>query len=121
MTLDEAMAKAKNYPYVLLWELSRVHCGKADQVETNWAEVTQARFFDDKEELRFWYDGGELRFAVISDETMRQENEELDYLDKAYPLDHQGAFGTRLDFREYLRYDEDGQLYVAGQRLKGWC
>ena len=41
-------------------------------------------------------------------------------MEQDYALTHDGNFGRTLTVVEYLAYDEDGQLYRAATRLKGW-
>ena len=113
---EAAKEMAQRYPYVLLRELSRVYLGETDRANIQWEEVTEARFFDDTSELRFWEQDGQL-FAVQLEE---EEEAEDTCMEQDYALAHDGNFGRTLTVVEYLAYDEDGQLYRAATRLKGW-
>lgn len=113
---EAAKEMAQRYPYVLLQELSRVYLGETDRANIQWEEVTEARFFDDTSELRFWEQDGQL-FAVQLEE---EEEVEDTCMEQDYALAHDGNFGRTLTVVEYLAYDEDGQLYRAATRLKGW-
>lgn len=114
--IEAAKEMAQCYPYVLLRELSRVHLGETDRANIQWAEVTEARFFDGTSELRFWEQDGQLSAVQVEDEN----EDENTCLEKVYALAHDGNFGRTLTVVEYLAYDEDGQLYRAATRLKGW-
>ena len=48
------------------------------------------------------------------------QEDETTCVERTYPLAHRGAFGQALTVVEYLQYDEDGQMYRAATRLKGW-
>lgn len=114
LELDEARAMCLDYPYVLVRELSRIWLGETRKAEINWDEITQIRFFSERAELRLFRRDGALQAVLLEDDS------EGDCLDKTFPLAHNGAFGTWLTVREYLDYDEDGQLFVKASRLKGW-
>lgn len=114
LELDEARARCADYPYVLVRELSRIWLGETREADINWDEITELRFFSESAELRLFRRDGNLQAVLLEDES------EDDCLDKTFPLAHNGAFGEQLIVREYLAYDEDGQLFIAAERLKGW-
>ena len=74
---EAAKGMAQRYPYVLLQELSRVYLGETDRANIRWEEVTEARFFNDTSELRFWEQDGQL-FAVQLEEEEEAEEAALD-------------------------------------------
>lgn len=115
-TLAFADAKGKSvvFPFVLVRELSRVWLGETEKAEIAWGEATELRFFNDTAELRFFGTAGRLQAVLLEDVA------EDTCHDRTFPLAHNGAFGQKLTVREYLDYDEDGQLYVKATRLKGW-
>lgn len=116
LTGSEGQQLAGAYPFVLVRELSRVYLGMTAQANIQWPEVTEARFFNDTSEVRFWDVDGVLHAALIEDD---QETENS-CLERTYQLAYGGAFGRRLTVVEYLAYDEDGQLYRVDTRLKRW-
>ena len=93
-----------------------MYLGETDRANIQWEEVTEARFFDDTSELRFWEQDGQLFAAQLEEE----EEAEDTCMEQDYALAHDGNFGRTLTVVEYLAYDEDGQLYRAATRLKGW-
>lgn len=113
---QEAQVQAQDYPYVLVRELSRVYLGEASQVDIQWDEVTEVRFFDGQSELRIWREEKALTAVRLED----AQEDETTCVEWTYPLAHKGAFGQALTVVEYLQYDEDGQMYRAATRLKGW-
>lgn len=112
--LNEARARCADYPYVLVRELSRIWLGETRKADINWDEITELRFFSESAELRLFRRDGNLQAVLLEDDS------EDESLDKTFPLAHNKAFGEWLTVREYLAYDEDGQLYVRASRLKGW-
>lgn len=112
----EAKTMAQGYPYVLVRELSRLYLGEAAQADIRWDELTEARFFNDTSELRIWEEGGQFSAVLLEDEG----EDTTTCMEKSYNLAHKGVFGKKLTVVEYFGYDEDGQLYRAATRLKGW-
>ena len=105
LELEQARKDSAAFPYVLVRELSRVWLGERQRAELNWDEAT---------ELRFFGGAGRLQAVLLADEAEDKCH------DRSFPLAHNGAFGRELTVREYLDFDEDGQLYVKATRLKGW-
>ncbi len=114
LELEQARKDSAAFPYVLVRELSRVWLGERQRAELNWDEATELRFFNDTSELRFFGGAGRLQAVLLADEAEDKCH------DRSFPLAHNGAFGRELTVREYLDFDEDGQLYVKATRLKGW-
>lgn len=112
----EAENMAQGYPYVLVRELSRLYLGETAQTDILWDELTEARFFNDTSELRIWEEDGQFSAVLLEDEN----EDETTCMEKSYNLAHKGLFGKKLTVLEYFEYDEDGQLYRAATRLKGW-
>lgn len=112
--LEQARKESAAFPFVLVRELSRVWLGETEKAEIAWSEATELRFFSEHSELRFFGTAGRLRAVLLEDVA------EDTCHDRTFPLAHNGAFGQELTVREYLDYDEDGQLYVKATRLKGW-
>ena len=114
---EMAKAKSSEYEYVFLRELSRLHMG-VNNIDINWDEVIEARFFDEASELRFFRYGKELKAVLIED---GGGEEGIDFkTSKEISLLHDGRFGKSIIVREYFDYDPDGQIFVTASRLVEW-
>ena len=114
---EAARAECMSYENALVYMISRMLCGKTEQVadKINWEECTEARFFSEQGELHFFdYEGERKAVRVTEDE------KEADCIDKAYGLTGKlkgAAIGQEVVVREYIEYDEDGQAVVGLTRL----
>ena len=112
MALQDAMAQGEKLPYLLARSLSKVTLGPAaGNLET--ADLIEARFFSEIEEIRIFRQDRELH-AV----SLREEDGEL-YVDHTYEISNKD-FGAQITVRSCLGFDEDGQAYWSGQRLVSW-
>lgn len=116
VTMEDVKEMYKNYPYALLYMMSELVFAKTEDLENVlWEECLEARFFGEKGELHLFQINGEIRCRRIEDEDGEAEGEVL--TDK-YKLD--GRFrklGNGVVVKRYLKYDDDGQAYVALTRL----
>jgi hypothetical protein len=120
--VEAAKTDAEKYEFVYIRELSRLEMGRRTDLEPiNWNEeneVIEVRFFDDKSELRFFKQDGNLRAALIEDDGGK-EGIDFKTSDKIDLL-HDGKFGKSIIVREYFDYDADGQIFVTASRLVEW-
>ena len=103
-----------NYQYALIYNISKIElCAVSDMDDFDLQQCQEARFFDDNTELHI-FDNDGMKAVIISD-----TNESV-YVDKVYAITNKfKSAGNRIVVREYLEYDEDGQLHVGITRLKG--
>ncbi len=118
ISLNDAKEQGQLLKWVLVRQLSSVAMGEVINMPIDWDEVTEVRFFDEEKEIRIFERDGDLCSAVIADSASDVEN--VDFRDRTISLEHKGAFGREITVREYFDYDEDGQIFVAATRLKGW-
>ena len=112
LAINDALARGEKLPYLLARSLSKVTLGPAaGDLET--ADLTEARFFSEIEEIRIFRQDGELQ-AV----SLREEDGEL-YVDHTYEISNQD-FGAQITVRSCLGFDEDGKAYWSGERLVNW-
>ena len=114
---EKAKAGSRDYEYVYLRELSRQYMG-VNNIDINWDQVIEARFFDKASELRFFRYGKELKAVLIEDDG-GEEGIDFKTSDKIGLL-HDGKFGKSIIVREYFDYDPDGQIFVTASRLVEW-
>ena len=114
---EEAKTKSGNYGYVYLREMSRQYMG-VNNIDINWDQIIEARFFDKASELRFFKYGKELK-AVLIEDNGGEEGIDFNTSDKIDLL-HDGKFGKSIIVREYFDYDPDGQIFVTASRLVEW-
>lgn len=115
---QSAIAHAKEYTYALVYMMSRmILCRTKDLPQLDWAECLEARFFDADGELHIYEEDGYLQAVKIADKT---EQDPYSCLTRKYQLaDRYHPTGHLLYVREYLDYDEHGQVYVSLTRLAG--
>lgn len=118
ISLNDAKEQGQLLKWVLVRQLSSIAMGEVSKKTIDWDEVTEVRFFDDKKEIRIFERDGELSAAVIADSAGDVDG--VDFRDRTISLEHKEAFGEEITVREYFDYDEDGQIFVAATRLKGW-
>ena len=95
LVIDDALAQGEKLPYLLARSLSKVTLGPAaGNLDT--ADLTEARFFSEKEEIRIFLLDGELHAVSNQD------------------------FGAQITVRSCLGFDEDGQACWSGERLIDW-
>lgn len=111
--LAEAKSQVSQMKYGLIYEISDVIFDRMDSiVEINWAELIEGYFFDDTTQIHI-YDTEEGLQAVCF-----IEPENARYVDKEYELIRKyQKIGKKVKKREYLEFDEDGQVYVFYTRL----
>lgn len=107
--------EAKSYPFALVYQISSVFLGKtADLGELSWDEMTEARFFSDTQELRYFVREGVPEAVLIS------EDGACEYVDEKRRLGARfSGAGKSVIVRKYINYDEDGQAFVEACRLVG--
>lgn len=111
--LAEAKSQISQMKYGLIYEISDVIFDQMDKIaEINWAELIEGYFFDDTAQIHI-YDTEEGLQAVCF-----TEPENARYVDKEYELvGKYQQIGKKVKKREYLEFDEDGQVYVSYTRL----
>ena len=97
---------ARNQPYALITELSRVTYGLTPP-ELDHTEWVEAHFFGLIQEVRFLPRDSGLEVTVLTEE---ESDITIDYT-----ADVRGATGFLA--RKYIEVDEDGQSYIAAVRL----
>jgi hypothetical protein len=118
LSVETAKRDGMALRWALVRQLSSFQMGETDSLSIDWDEVTEVRFFDESKEIRLFERNGELSAAIVSDS--EEDTENVTFRDVQKKLEHKGQFGFAVTIREYFAYDEDGQLYLASSRLKGW-
>ncbi len=110
---EVAIKRFDQYPFGLVYEISRVLFGRtSDMGEIKWDEVTDARFFSDTEELRYFIREGEPAAVLLS------EDGDSEFFDEERTLAARFfKAGKSVTIRKYINYDEDGQAFVEASRL----
>ena len=100
------------YEGALLYYISSVELYTSDVSTVNWKECSEARFFSNDGELRFFKNGEEWIVSEILDE------EGDTYFDIRYELDNRfKSVGRSVVIREYYEPDEDGQMVIVAKRI----
>lgn len=109
MNLDQAIALAAELPECWITEYSRVFFGPTpDHLDPE--EWTEAHFFDETRELRFFRDGSNLSFSLLTD----GDADCLPDLEVTLKL----PTGTRKAWiRRCVESDEDGQTCISAVRF----
>lgn len=112
-SINEIEAEIKNgYKYVILYRLSDVKIIPIEKFE-GFNEVKEAIFFNMDKELKCFNYNGQFRGVVIEDEADDKNIEP-----KSRRLFSKLGYKT-LKIKEYITYDEDGQVYVQATRVCG--
>ena len=106
LELSAAREQALARPFALLRTLSSVTLGPTPAV-VQWEELTEARFFDAEQEIRF-----------ACGQAWQQTAGGIELEEETIPL--LPGFGKILMLRRSYHPDEDGQLVPDGLRLTGW-
>lgn len=102
-----------DYKYALVYNISDMYFGEAQTCSgIDEEQVAEAFLFDEDKELHIYRESDELRLVRF----MESEHAAYDKIDCSYEL-RQKDMGKKLIVREYLDYDEDGQVYVAFKRM----
>lgn len=117
--------EARKYEYVILNMMSSLKLmpvsavlemdadGNAAHLSFNTEELLEARFFSKDAELHVFRNNDDaLAALLIRDEFLTDEYEVCD-------VRYETQQGKELVVREYLKADEDGQMYVALTRAAG--
>ncbi|MCM1082941.1 MAG: hypothetical protein NC393_12180 [Clostridium sp.] len=114
VTINEAKNMIANYDYALVYEISNMFCHPiSESMHINWDEIQDAYFYNLKGELHVFC-GDELS-AVCFEEPANAK-----YIDRKYKVNERNninGIGSTIIKREYIDYDEDGQLMVVFSRL----
>jgi hypothetical protein len=117
--LEVIQTVALKYTCAFIYEMSRAYWIKSPEFsQINWTELLEARFFNQTGELHVIQEGEE-RFAVEVKE-IDEGGCEVDFLDQEIPrkrLFQNKQIDCAVKVRQYLDYDEDGQVYVKITRL----
>ena len=108
----EALERGMALPFALVRSLSQVTLGPVPEA-VDLAELLEARFFSEREEIRIVQSGDGLR-------AVRLAAEEGDVcLPETRPLMNP-RFGAELSLCQQVEFDGDGQAYISAARLTGW-
>lgn len=113
LTINEALACCKALPYALIRSLSSVSLGPTPGEPPMLDELLEARFFDEKQEVRLFHCNGVLYAARLVCE------EGDSWIDKTYEVENKDL-GKQVTVRHFLAFDEDGQCYISTSCLTGW-
>lgn len=113
LAVDAALACGKALPYALVRSLSQVSLGPTPGKLPALDELLEARFFDEKQEVRLFRCNGVLCAAHIICEEDRL------WIDKTYGVENKDL-GGQVTVRHFLAFDEDGQCSVSTSCLAGW-
>ena len=112
LAVPDAIALGLQQPYAYITRLSCVELGHTPTACPT-AELLEARFFGDRQEIRLYWQADELH-------AVRLEEEDGDvYIEKKRKL-RDPKFGTHLTLRQYITYDDDGQGSIRTMRLVKW-
>ena len=112
LNCGEALTLAAEFPFALICSFGNVHLGRTPSVlmPEEWLE---ARFFNGKQELRFFTDDLASRFVLLiaeEDDVCLYETAEIG----------NAKFGASVTFCRTMEQDEDGQYRIAYTRLTDW-
>ena len=115
---EEPKKEIVSFDYALIYMISEVILKRIDELEViNWEECEEARFFSKNKEIHFFREDDTLQAVKVSDDA---NEDKMDSMQKRYYLASKFRdLGQYVLVKEYLKYDEDGQVQVAQTRLMG--
>lgn len=119
--VEVAKKMIEGFDYALIYMISEVILKKIDKTDIvesiNWEECEEARFFSENKEIHFFRENGKLQAVKTSDD---KNESKMDWMQKKYKLASKFRnLGRSVLVKEYLEYDEDGQVRIAQTRLMG--
>lgn len=116
ISFEDAAASIHQYEYALVYMVSELILKKTTELgDILWEECLEARFFSQDKEIHIFDDDGTKKAVKVVD---AKEEEEDTYIQK-YQLASKYRLGSTLCVKEYLSYDEDGQMKIELTRLAG--
>ena len=112
INMEEAKEKCRGYANAIIYLFDGILVSKGSFPSFAWENCLEARFFDEKGELRIWRDGREFQAAEVSG-----EGEGL--IEKIDLQERYTKTGKRLVIKKCIDYDRDGQAYVRSTLLLG--
>ncbi len=114
ISFEDAVASIHQYEYALVYMVSELILKKTKELgDVLWEECLEARFFSQDKEIHIFDDDGTKKAVKVVD-----AKEEDTYIQK-YQLASKYRLGSTLCVKEYLSYDEDGQMKIELTRLAG--
>lgn len=113
LTVQEAMERGQDLPWVWVRCLSQVALGPALS-DIDREELIEARFFSTEEEIRIFRSCGQLCSVRLCGEP------EDNTLERTYQIANKQKFGETITVCYTLEADEDGQVSLGTARLTGW-
>lgn len=113
ITIDEMKSQIVQMKYGLIYEISNVIFDHMENIaDIDWDEFVEGYFFDDKIQIHVYDTEDGLQAVCFA------EPSESEFVDKEYELTGKyRSVGNGIKKREYLNFDEDGQVYVEYTRL----
>lgn len=113
ITIDEMKSQIVQMKYGLIYEISNVIFDRMENIaDIDWDEFVEGYFFDDKAQIHVYDTEDGLQAVCFA------EPSESEFVDKEYELTGKyQSVGNSIKKREYLNFDEDGQVYVEYTRL----
>lgn len=110
LTVQEALQQGQKKPWAWVRSLSAVSLGPTPS-EINEAELLEARFFDQSEEVRIFRRNRTLEAVSIMEGDSSFERQ--------FKVENP-MFGGKITVRYDLKQDDDGQMYISDVCLAGW-
>lgn len=121
LSIDDAISEINSCSYAVLYCYDGIKLKQAATVtesEIKDIDCFEIRAFSGTKEIHlFETEGAETVAIRIMDG--EDGNLTADVMEKEYKLSRKFAPYSKVFIKEYLRYDEDGQIYVAVTRLSG--
>ena len=103
--------------YALIYLISEMHLCRMKELDVdsiNWPECLEARLFCENSEVHI-FETEDGRKAVLKEDDGTEDT----FVKKFQMSNKFKEMGDAICVKEYLSYDEDGQVYVALTRLSG--
>lgn len=104
-----------NYQYAVIYNISDMYFGKTEAFGgIDEEQLLEGYLFDEEKELHIFREDDEIQMIEFKE----CDNFSLDRVDCSFSL-KKNVLGKELLVREYLDYDNDGQVFIAFKRMIG--
>lgn len=101
--------KELGFKYGIIYNFDSIVTERIEDLEIDIENIMEARFFNEKKELRILRDEDEIKGTIFV------EKEDTKFIGKTvilYKRNEESNYANHLRFKKYIDYDDDNQAYV---------
>ena len=94
----------------IIYNYDSVMSKNISELEIDYENIIEARFFNENIEIRIFNDEGNLTGTIFNE---RQDCNPIISKFLLYPRYGEGKYAKELEVKKYINYDEDNQAYIS--------